>query len=232
MNNLDVHKDITGHALGAMTSCYVKCSTHTPAQRSARIGLVEKLHATIAGEYSTVLDPMAGTGEDAMLFSPTATVNDFDPPAYAELQTKFKGVTNYDLRTYRFEGKWDLVYLDFNTFTLNKFHKRLKEKGFCWRDITDNAFRVAQKFVIINDCSISGLRYFPHDSGPCYSKILGVPVVTHTDKWRPDIDAFFAALPAYYAGIYPDWELIQTEPYFSAAPTGNGATSYLLFRHR
>ena len=112
-----------------------------------------------------------------------------------------------------------------NIFTLHKFAKREKVFGTkTYRDITDLAFRTAQKFVVINDCSIHGLRFFPHTSRPCYEKVLGVPC--------PDQKTFLEALPDYYKTVYPEWELIAVSPYSTIKGGRAGATTYLLFTHK
>jgi hypothetical protein len=143
------------------------------------------------------------------------------------LRTKFQHVTTYDLGTDAerlFAPKVDLVYLDYNTFTLAKFHRDEKAFGTKgnrrgYRTITNLAFQAATKFVIINDCTVHGAQRYKHTSLPCYSKILGKTVSGPEDV--------LLNLPAYYAGWYPDWHLTDIEHFYGGQ---GGATSYILFR--
>jgi hypothetical protein len=231
-----IHTDTGNHALGAQTSCLVECSTHSELQRRFRSGCVDYLRRQLAGDYITVLDPFAGVGQDAELFGggPACNqwihVNDFDPACLEILRSKFEHVTSYNLGTEAeklFVGKYDLVYLDYNTFTLHKFDKNGGVFGtgrhkVGYRNITDQAFKVAQKFVIINDCTVHGYRFFPRPSHACYAKILGMPL--------PNVERLFTALPAYYQKFYPDWHLTNIAHFSCAKPRGNGASSYLLFK--
>ena len=211
---------INNHHLGPQSSALHQTNTHSVSQRQARLRCIRRLHSKIAGRYETVLDPMAGLGDDALLFSSNARVNDMDPECVKILKTRFSDVMNYDLgsQSELIFTPADLVYLDYNTFTIGKFVKRERMFGLLsYRDVTDLAFGAAKKFVIINDCSVHGLKFFPHTSRPCYEKILGVPC--------PTVEAFFTALPAYYARVYPDWELTTISHYGAE----HGATAYLLF---
>jgi hypothetical protein len=177
---------------------------------------------------------MAGVGEDAAMLNVNLDwtwVNDKDPACLALLSKIFPRATGYDLgkEPERAFHNADLVYLDYNTFTLNKFHNkqrafgsmRRRETGYSYTDITDLAFAYASKFVIINDCTIHGLYTFPWDSKPCAERILG--------KTFNTVDEFFALLPGYYRTAYPEWELVAVAPYRHTNGRGNGATAYLLF---
>src|ERR1035437_6191536 len=110
---------------------------------------------------------MAGEGRDAFVFSPDAVVNDRDPVLFEILRTKFKVVTCIDLAIEPeklFAGHYDLVNLDFDNYTIKKFDKRDRVFGKkSYHDIMDLAFQTATKFVVVNDCSVHGLKF---RSGP------------------------------------------------------------------
>jgi hypothetical protein len=225
---------IMAHALGAETSCLTDCSTHTAAQRDARRCCLKSLYEKIQGRYLSLCDPMAGVGDDAVMLqvdSACTWVNDKDPACIALLSKIFPQATGYDLgkEPEKAFHEADLIYLDYNTFTLNKFHTkqrvfgstRRREMGYSYSDITNFAFAHASKFVILNDCTVHGLYIFPWDSKPCAERILG--------KTFNSIDEFFELLPDYYSKVYPQWELAAVAPYRHTRGRANGATTYLLF---
>lgn len=173
-------------------------------------------------------------GDDAatLMVDPSETwVNDKDPACLALLLPRFPNATGHDLgiEPRKALHQADLIYLDYNTYTLNKFHTgkrvfgstRRKEIGFSYRDLTNLAFSHANKFVILNDCTVHGLYTFPWDSKPCAERILGKPFKT--------IEEFFEMLPDYYRRFYPAWDLVAISPYRHTHGRCNGATAYLLF---
>jgi hypothetical protein len=215
-------------ALRAETSCLVECTTHSAEQQTKRRQCVAKLHAKIGGRYISLLDPLAGTGTDAESLSVDKAqtwVNDSDPDCVALLKQNFPNVTAYNLglnpeKAFR---PADLVYLDYNTYTLSKFssRKRIFARRVSYRDTNDLAFATAQKFIILNDCTVHGLLLFPHTSCSSAERIMGRSIAT--------VEDYFEALPDYYKKFYPAWDLTAFAQYKHFSPKGNGATAYLLF---
>jgi hypothetical protein len=215
-------------ALGAETNCLVECTTHSAEQQAKRRQCVAKLHAKIKGRYLSLSDPMAGTGTDAESLSVNKAqtwVNDSDPDCVALLKQKFPNVTAYNLglEPEKAFHPADLVYLDYNTYTLSKFssRKHVFARRISYRDTNDLAFAAAQKFIILNDCTVHGLLLFPHTSRPSAERIMGKSIVT--------VEDYFQALPNYYKQFYPAWDLAAFAQYKHFSPKGNGATAYLLF---
>ena len=222
------------HALGAETSCLTACSTHTEPQREARRRCLAVLQNKVKDRYTSLCDPFAGVGDDAamLMVDPALTwVNDKDQACLALLVPRFPNATGHDLgvepaKAFR---QADLIYLDYNTYTLNKFHtgnrvfgsSQRKKIGFSYRDITDMAFLYASKFVILNDCTVHGLYTYPWNSKPCAEHILG--------KRFDTVEEFLGLLPGYYKQFYPAWDLTAVSRYRHNHGRGSGATAYLLF---
>ena len=201
------------------TSCLEEEAKHGTGQSVLRHAAVARLAAKI--QVESLIDPMAGAGIDAERFmAPITWVNDTYPKCLEILRTKFQNVSSYDFfkaeeRAALFSlCKPDLVYLDFNNFTIAKWASGE------YRAELDYSFAAAQKFLILNDCSYHSLR-MGWQRKP-YSQILGTPV--HT------ADEYLAALPAFFKKQYPEWTLTDEEHFFHASPKGNGGTAYLLFR--
>jgi hypothetical protein len=211
--------------LAKTTSCLEEYAHHGTQQAELRHECVRRLAAKIAGQMQTFLDPMAGIGVDAQLLGAGADtlVNDIDPACLAILRQKFTRVSSYDFfnppeRTLLFAScQPDLIYLDFNTFTLAKWAKGEYRAEF------DESFATAQKFLILNDCSNFGLKMWgKHRLFAIYSQIMGATIGS--------VDDYLASLPAFFKQHYPAWTLTEMESFFHASAKGSGGTAYLLFR--
>jgi hypothetical protein len=210
------------------TSCLEEYRLHGTAQAQQRHLCVERLAKKIAGQYSSLLDPMAGIGVDAALFNaPVTLANDVDPSCRQELKTKFRWVTDYNFfnpearRALYGLLQPDLIYLDLNNFTLAKWRKGK------YRPVLDDSFAHAKRFIILNDCSVSGLRIWGHCKGhgptfSSYSKIMGTQIGS--------VEDYFAAIPGFYERAYPEWRLLDRQSFWQPSNKGNGGTSYLLFQ--
>src|SRR5258708_17858566 len=143
-------------ALRAETSCLVECTTNSAEQQAKGRQCVARLHDKIKGRYISLLDPMAGTGTDAASLSVDKSqtwVNDSDSVCVALLKQKFLNVTAFNLGSEpeKVFHPADLVYLDYNTYTLSKFSsgKCIFGRRISYRDTNDLAFATAQKFIIL-----------------------------------------------------------------------------------
>jgi hypothetical protein len=205
------------------TSELTLCTVFSAEQTNHRHACVTRLREKIASRYESLLDPMAGTGVDASMFNaPLTVVNDVDPACRAILAQKFSRVTGLDFydpgqrRELYSLIKPDLIELDFNNFTIAKWHRGK------YKPELEDTLRTAQKFVILNDCSSFGLRVWgKRGRYRKYSEILGREIRS--------VDDYRKALPAFWHSVYPDWEVTAEETFFHASPKGNGGTTYLLF---
>jgi hypothetical protein len=155
-------------------------------------------------------------------------VNDRDPACQEILrQQGYRHVTGYDLGTHSeqlFANPMDLVFLDYNNFTLSRLAKKEKIYGnVSYWDTNQFAFRCAQKFLILCDVSIHAFKLHPTPSRKSYAKILGSPELTHVDQ-------FFEAMPPYYRQLYPDWYLTDIVHFFATRNCRHAFVAYLLFR--
>jgi hypothetical protein len=192
----------------------------TGGQVAVRKLCVRNLQEKIAGQYTSYLEPMAGIGVDAQAFNADLTyVNDIDPDCLDVLRSKFPNVTSYDFfdsteRAAFYSVQPDVIFVDYNNFTLHKLQKQ-------YRETTLDTFKAANKFVILNDCSVFALRMWGKQNYERYSRLLGVRIGT--------LDEYFLALVPYYLKL-TGWYLTDVECFFCASPKGNGGSSYQLFR--
>jgi hypothetical protein len=211
------------------TSELTPCTVFSAEQTNHRHECVRRLQQKIVGRYSSLLDPMAGSGVDAAMFNaPITLVNDLDPACGAILKQKFSRVTDFDFfdpnqrRDLYSLIKPDLIELDFNNFTLAKWH------GGKYKPEMEDTLKTARKFLILNDCSSFGLRMWgkrdDYRKYSQYSEILGQEIKS--------VDEYRAALPTFWHRVYPDWEVAAEETFFHASPKGNGGTTYVLFACR
>jgi hypothetical protein len=193
--------------------------------------ITQNLAARMAGQYSSLLDALAGTGcstkELALTVSQTH-VNDRDPACQAILrQQGYKNVTGYDLGTHAellFADPMDVVFLDYDNYTLSQLAKKEKIYGdLSYWETNELAFRCAQKFLILCDVSIHAFKLHPKLSRECYAKILGAPPLT-------SVEQFFEAMPPFYRQFHPDWHLTDVEHLFHSRNGRYAFISYLLFR--
>jgi hypothetical protein len=203
------------------TSCLEEyAQIGTGGQVAMRKLCVRNLQEKIAGQYRSYLEPLAGIGVDAQAFNADLTyVNDIDPDCLDVLRGKFPNVTSYDFfdsteRAAFYSVQPDVIFVDYNNFTLHKLQRK-------YRETTLDTFRAAQKFVILNDCSVFILHMWGKQNYERYSRLLGVRIRT--------LDEYFSALVPYCLKL-TGWYLTDVEHFFCASPKGNGGSSYQLFR--
>lgn len=171
-----------------------------------KLGALSLLAARAASEggYKSYFEPLAGVGLSAKLFNPkgSVTLNDLDLGCQAVLKANFPqaAVWGKDATTGFFPTA-DLIFLDFNNFTLKRYLSGDKY----YVDMMDRAFSSARKFVILNDCSVFYFRY-GEGSYETYSRLRGLPI--HTTE------EYLKSLPSLYSSRYDGWELIHAA-YFS-----------------
>lgn len=208
------------------TPCLEEYAKFGTAQAVARHECVRKLAARIAGDYESLIDPLAGIGVDAQIFNaPDTRVNDRDEACRTVLAECFPAPTGYDFfdpeqRAALYARPADLIYLDFNNFTLAKWHKGI------YRQELNDSFATARKYLILNDCSVFALRMWGNrkegrGSYSAYSSILDVAISSPQE--------YLAALPRFFHRHYPEWYLTAHETFFLASGRGHGGTAYLLF---
>jgi hypothetical protein len=193
--------------------------------------ITQNLAARMGGQYNSLLDALAGTGcstKELMVDIEHTYVNDRDPACQEILrQQGYRHVTGYDLGTHSeqlFANPMDLVFLDYNNYTLARLANKVKIFGkVSYWDTNQLAFRCAQKFLILCDVSIHAFKLHPTPSRESYAKILGSPELT-------DVDQFFEAMPPYYRQLYPDWYLTDIEHFFASRNGRHAFVAYLLFR--
>lgn len=153
------------------------------------------------GGYQSFCEPFAGVGLSARLFGVEAAhaqLNDFDASCGEALRLNFPkaNVTVADANSLELAPA-DVVFLDYNAFTLKRYEK--KHAGSVAR-----AFASAQKFVIVNDCSVFYFRY-GDKAYETYSKFLGSPIT--------DYASYFKAAVPFWKSRYPEWSLVQVSAF-------------------
>jgi hypothetical protein len=161
------------------------------------------------GGYRSLAEPLAGVGLAARVLDGGGKMhlNDYDEGCYKILKHNFPedDVTKQDMFSMKIL-KSDVVFLDFNDFTLRRFTKGP------YKEVVQRAMASAKKFVIINDCSVFYFRYGA-SSFEVYSKLLGLRI-TETPE-------YFRALREYMEDVIEGWYLVNVA-YFRD-------TSFLLF---
>jgi hypothetical protein len=191
----------------------------------------KNLVAKMGGQYTSLLDALAGIGHSTKELTvdiEQTHVNDRDPACQAILREQgYKHVTGYDLGTNAkelFANPMDLVFMDYNNYTLSRLAKKDKIYGkVSYWDTNELAFRCAKKFFILCDVSIHAFRLYPKPSRKSYSEILGTPPLT-------SVEQLFDAMPPYYSQLYPGWHLTDIEHFFHSRKGRHAVVAYLLFR--
>lgn len=162
------------------------------------------------GGFDTYSDPMAGIGISARIFNKyslrIARLNDLDAGCRKVLQHNFKQFISADDIFISRLHQADLVFLDFNDYTMKRGIGK-------YAPVVEKAAVSANKFLVINDCSLFYFRYGKSSFG-VYSKLLGCKVES--------VEDYFKAIRPFYRklGFY----LVQAN-YFSD-------TSFLLFSRK
>jgi hypothetical protein len=193
---------------------------HVNGEVAARKYCTYQLQKKISGTYQSYMEPLAGVGIDALVFGvdPAQTyVNDVDKNCLQVLRENFSQVTSYNFFDEEQRGKLlsvkpDLIFVDYNNYTLRKF---LKE----YNRATLDVFNAAQKYVLLNDCGIFYLKNYGRMAYENYSQILGK--ITNREE-------YFQALVDFYHK-QTGWHLTDIELFYWAQAGGNGCSSYLLF---
>jgi hypothetical protein len=153
------------------------------------------------GGYKTFAEPMAGVGLSARIFEKPGCkmfLNDLDVGCRKILTHNFvkqPSPTSLDVKTMGLPSA-DVVFIDFNDFTLKRYMKTVTK----YKHVIDEATRVSEKFVIINDCSLFYFRYGAN-SYETYSRLMKEPIT--------GVEDYFVALRRLFRKNYPDWWLIE-----------------------
>lgn len=182
----------------------------------------------VRGQYQSYLEPLGGLGIDAKLLEgdpALTTVNDIDPGCLEVLRANFpaQAVTSYNFfkpeeRAALLQRPADLIFIDYNNYTLAKL-----EQGTYLKE-TREVFGAAQKFVVLNDCSVFFLKQYGRKSYELYSRILGRQIN------YPRLEEYFHALAD--GPLYRElgWYLTDVVHFYWASSRGNDVSSYQLFR--
>jgi hypothetical protein len=185
--------------------------TKLHAEKLMHLYCLSKIQERIIGTYRTYFEPLAGAGLTARLFSAPPVkpfFNELDEACRDVLRSNYPkaSITSQDMFALKYKRNFDVIFLDFNNFTLKKFTT-------VYADVMRAAFAHANKYVIVNDCSVFYLSR-GEKAFEVYSKILGEPVKTY--------DEFYPALKRYYRKAALNWNLVAVERFY--------ASSYLLFK--
>ena len=189
-----------------------------PEQVAARRAALERVQKAVVGRYQSLLDPMAGTGSDALLLRADKSqcyVNDIDPQCRELLRQQFACVGDHDFFTregrFNLELNPDLIFLDFNNWTQHKFAGR-------YGDCTRWAFQQAQKFVILNDTTFFYLRQYGRVARANVSQLLGTQLNSMEDYSDQLKNVGLCG-----------WKATVIEQFYASSPKGNGGAAYVLF---
>jgi hypothetical protein len=180
---------------------------------------LDKVYRRIIGSYKSFFEPLGGVGLTARIFTHDINprevyINELDAACVQVLRENYPSavITQYDafLPSNWPTFSYDAVFADFNNFTLKKYVES-------YRPFTMQCFDHANKYVIINDCSVFYLSRGPK-SFRTYSGLLGLPNETVTVT---TYDEFYPALQRFYKSQFPDWTLRSVDRFY--------ASSYLLF---
>lgn len=171
---------------------------------------LNEVHKLIRGKYQSYFEPLGGVGVTASIFGQDGVdvhLNELDDACLDVIRKNFPNWTTYqqDMFKFDYQRNFDVIFFDYNNFTIKKL---LNE----YRDTTDQAFAHADKFVVINDCSVFYLSRGAK-SFEVYSEILGEKVENYEE--------FFTALKKFYKNQYPEWSLVHVIRFY--------ASSYLVF---
>lgn len=160
--------------------------------------------------YASFLEPLAGIGLSARIFGqecPEAlALNDFDTGCVKVLKHNFPkaDVTQESVFGMLLPGS-DVIFLDFNDFTMKRY-----QSGHPYAAVLNRAFGTAQKYVVLNDCSIFYFRY-GENSYKVYSELMGASISSEVD--------YFKATADYWASILKDWSVVQVAYFKDSAFT-------------
>lgn len=157
---------------------------------------LNKVRALALGGYETVTEPLAGVGLTARILANGGNLhlNDFDEGCRKVLALNFETTpTGYNAFQSSLPAA-DLVFMDFNDFTLKRFLDGTYEGALV------RVFKAARQFVLVNDCSPFYFRY-GKQSYDVYSAMLGKPVTSVPD--------YLQALRSFYKIHFPDWWLVH-----------------------
>lgn len=166
-----------------------------------------KKHMIALGGYKTLAEPMAGVGLSVRVLDNGGELylNDMDEGCRSILELNFGGEPTAQ-NAQKMELPWaDVIFQDFNNFTFKRYLKGAKD---IYAKIVDNTFGAAQKFVILNDCSVFYFRYGER-SFATYSGYLGTEI--HS------VEEYFRAVAKFYHKQYPKWHLVQVAYFKDAA---------------
>ena len=164
---------------------------HQPAYRlrtlPAKLLCLEAIKGRMEslGGYKTFSEPLAGVGLSARIFDKGKTyLNELDPSCRRVLELNFgeKSVTSQNAMVVPFKTV-DAIFLDFNDFTLKRFCTTT------YGEVLQRAFASAQKYVILNDCSVFYFRY-GKSSYKAYEKYVEEPITC--------LEEYFKALRRFY----------------------------------
>lgn len=174
--------------------------------------------ARTLGTIRTYGEPLAGIGLAARLFNaPEMWLNDLDEGCRDVLVDNFAASISDKDADVLHPGPTDLIFADFNNFTLAKYRKE-------GSPALDNTFKAATKFVILNDCSVYHFRYGVK-AYQNYSKLLGTKVTS--------FKTYAQAAAKGWKKTYPEWTLVHTAAFrdssFHLFYKGDAPFEYVFF---
>lgn len=180
-------------------------------EEKTRAFCLNKMQEVMSGGYKSHFEIMGGVGVTASIFGKDGaevTINELDETCVEVLKNNFPdwNISTGDMFKYDYKNKFDSIFLDFNNFTIKKHNE-------IYRGVMDDAFANAEKFMLVNDCSVFYLSR-GEKSFQIYSKLLGETVTCYED--------YFPAVKRYYKKAYPNWDLTNIIWFHS--------TTYCLFR--
>lgn len=129
--------------------------------------------AQALGGYKSYSDLLAGVGMSAHIFGGSKKyLNDFDPSCRQVLELNFpKAVVTGDDITVSKLYPADLVFADFNDFTMKRYLRGP------YGQVVSGAAKAANRFLVVNDCSLFYFRYGA-SSFAAYSRLMGTDITT------------------------------------------------------
>lgn len=155
------------------------------------------------GDLESYFDIMAGLGFSARIFEADAMVlNDLCPKCSSVLDLNFiDKVTSEDLFTMDWVDSYDMIFADFNNFTMKSYEQQ-------YSPIMESVFNSAERYVLLNDCSVFYLNYGPK-SYKTYSKFFKKPI--------NDRHQYYAAAKEFFHEEFQDWWLTRIESFKEAS---------------
>lgn len=202
---------------------FIKKYKHSKHYREELLPLklqcLQNIKDYIGDNYEHYFDLLAGLGISGKIFATECLneFNDFSEDCLNVIRNNdFKGRTlmyQKDMFELKFgKNQPEFIFADFNNFTTKRYLT-------LYKPVVDNIFASAQKYVLINDCSVFYLKY-GQKSYDTYRKLLG----DHYKKsFGDDLNGFYPALKSFYKEQYKEWDLCLVE-YFKD-------TSFLLFKN-